>query len=758
MQTLEYKPDDDIEIHEEGAIRLICASFQTHEAGLPEWIKNSADAYVREDISPDQRVVLVILSNGRGASPASISVLDFVGMTSEDIEESFRQWADPNAATRGGAKVDVQGGHGNGGKCYMTQMFDDFAFVTTVRSGKGSKYGVAGGSIRFGYIPDRERGRSYAVEHPSIELEKALNGVGCSLGELPKSARSALEATRGFSLVTGLGPKGLGKTLQSQRILQDLEEHPQMIRSLELCSVFLLSNGKIQNNGVALSLPSIPAMDGYEVPREIPVPKSLKDPRTDETVSTVGKGELPEGKLILRTSNVSMRYSRKGRHNIVYRANSGYVGSVEVTQLDVQSPFRDRIYGECNLQSLEACKMNDRRALAVTPLSRAVQAFVSREVEKFAKEFEARDRRRYNQEEKTEISRMNEALDRWKNRFLKEYMRGLWGPETGENPDPRPSLPSGVPARIEVSLSHRRSGLGVSFRPNLRFWDGSGQEIRPVPFRWISSDTNVALVDNDLGILSTFAYGETAISAETLNGKLKSNSVSLEVVQIRNVHIHPPEVSLPAGSRHRLEAVCTLADEGTTSDLYLVWTEGDSSVARVSAAGLVYGFNQGVTEVVAGDDHCVAKSPSRITVLPGDGKGRGGKKGKGFPQVLVSSVDKDPETKEDVNFSSEDPPIWQRPQDADRNIWWINSSSPLAKLFLSKDKGYGFDSREWRVYHLERYVDVIVQIAIASSPRDNAAMSANDWLLEWGSQVASVQTAVAVDLVDFIQSGVLPED
>ncbi|MGH9428798.1 MAG: hypothetical protein ACRD2L_21130 [Terriglobia bacterium] len=106
MSKLTYTPDQDVKVHEEVAIRLICKAFQSHETGLPEWLKNSADAYAREDAPEQKRVVIVFFNHGRTTAPASISCLDFVGMTSRTIEESFRIWADPEAATQG-AKSSV---------------------------------------------------------------------------------------------------------------------------------------------------------------------------------------------------------------------------------------------------------------------------------------------------------------------------------------------------------------------------------------------------------------------------------------------------------------------------------------------------------------------------------------------------------------------------------------------------------------------------------------------------------------------------
>ena len=60
MDKLVYTPDNDIKVHEEGAIKLICSHFQSHENGLPEWLKNSADAYARTNAPEHKRVVFVI--------------------------------------------------------------------------------------------------------------------------------------------------------------------------------------------------------------------------------------------------------------------------------------------------------------------------------------------------------------------------------------------------------------------------------------------------------------------------------------------------------------------------------------------------------------------------------------------------------------------------------------------------------------------------------------------------------------------------
>ncbi len=758
MTRLVYTPDEDLKVHEEGAIRLICRPFQSHEDGLPEWLKNAADAYGREDLPETRRIIVVVFDGGRKGSSASISCLDFCGMTSNVIERDFRIWADPEAARRGARGTVVQGGHGNGGKCYMTQMFEEYASLYTVKQGKGNRYGVVGGSVRFGYIPSRQQGRDFEITDLIGELDRVLHEVGCSVATLPQPARDVLSLANGFTLTRGVGPKGYPGKIPVAHLVESLEEHPQMIRTLELCKVYVISNGRLWNDGKNLQLPEIEPMEGAEIPRVIPIPDVLRDPSSDKEISTTERGALPSGVLTLRTSNVSMRRGKKVRHNIVYRAQSGYIGYVPVMELDIQSAYRDHIYGECCLEALERYKKNERARLANSPLTRAVERFIANQIQTYAREFEARERRRYAQEERDAVSKINEALDRWKNRFINELMKGMWGAGEGPIPPTPPPLPVGKPAKLELTLSHMRSGIGVAFRPSLKFLDENGRRIRPVPFRWVSEDTNVALVDEDLSVINTFTPGKTTIYAEILDGKLSSNKVPLEVIHIEDIRIIPAQLEVPVGSRHKLEAVCRLSGGEETSDVYLEWTESNPTVARVSSAGLVFGFSLGETQVVAGDDSCLAKEPAVIKVIPEAGRGRGDKHGRGMPLVLVSGdFDRDPDTNEHLILSSEHPPVYQRPKDVDRNIWWINSSAPLAKLYLDTSKGYGYQSLAWRMYHLERYVDVIVQIALTHGPEESESLSVNEWILRWGSKAADIQQAAAADLREFLATGELPK-
>ncbi|MFY9580043.1 MAG: hypothetical protein WAQ33_12025 [Gaiellaceae bacterium] len=753
-----YTPDEDIKVHPENAIRLICKPFQSHESGLPEWAKNAADEYARTNAPEHERVIVLVMQNGRRGGPSNvIACLDFSGMTSDVIEHEFRHWADPEASRRAGEETNVQGGHGNGGKCYMTQMFEDCAYIHAVKGNRGCVYGTVGGSIRLGYFPDRDRGRDFDVADVRTELDTALVEIGLAVDDLPNEAVAALDRRQGFTLVVGRGAKGYELRVPAAQLVGDLVDHPQMRMTLELCSVHALAQGRPLNGGKPLRLPEIPPLPGGETPRVVPIPDRLPDPVSGLEISTTGEGATPEGALTLKTSETRMwRGAKKSRHNIVYKAESGYIGYRPVQEFDVFSSYRDRIFGDCVLRSLEDFKLNERAALASSPLVRALDEWIGEQIEAYAKEFEARDRQKHDQEEKDALAQINAALDRWKNDLLDKVLSDVDGAGEqggGGGPPPPPPLPSGNAARIEISLTFYRAGVGVALRPALRAFNAAGEPIRPPAVMWHSDDPSVAAVDEDLRIINTFEPGVARLHCQTFDGQTASNSVALEVVEILSIALQPDELEVPAGSRRRVAATCRLASEEEADDVALMWTESEPSIARVSAAGMVFGFTPGTTEITAADERCTAGNSVTTIVVPGED---GGGSGRGYPRVLISEIDADPDTGEDVVLSPDDPPVHQQVHDVERNIWWINSASPLARLYLDASHGFGPETREWRIYHLERYVDVIVQISMSQGPESEDELDVGEWIARWGERAADVQSAAVVGLATFIENGDLP--
>ena len=247
MQT-DFFPDAEVFVHKPGAIALICSAFRSHENGLPEWVKNSSDGYARRDVAPEHRVIVILLRDGRAGQPAAVGCLDFGGIDVHDIEGKFRQWADPLAA---GTDAGVQGGHGNGGKCYMTQLFSDRAYLHSVFKGRGNRYGFKGGDPTSGYFPSKEKGRDFLVANPDQELQDALKVFGIGLRDLSAAAQNAWVGRRAFTLVVGLGAKHLTRQrIRPREWVSNLAGHKEMVFPLQRNCVYLLHNGQVHSDAI----------------------------------------------------------------------------------------------------------------------------------------------------------------------------------------------------------------------------------------------------------------------------------------------------------------------------------------------------------------------------------------------------------------------------------------------------------------------------------------------------------------------------
>jgi hypothetical protein len=760
MSNFQYTPDEEIQIHREEAIRLMCQPFLSHENGLPEWVKNSAAAYVRVVREPDKRIIVLSFKSRHRSEPAAIACLDFVGMTSTQIERDFRYWADPDAACRESVpdvRIGELGGHGNGGKCYMTQMFEDYSYFLTVRNRLGCKYGVKAGSVAFGYVPNSELGKDFPISSLIESLKSCLKIMQCDFASLPANIQEIASGADGFTFIYGISPRYWEEREVCQRLIEGLLSHHQMITPLQLCQIYVIVNGTPFNGGKPLELPRIDPMPGYESPRTISIPEVLRDPKSIQNISTKDESSVPSGYLKILTSEKNMRFGRGGRrqwrHTVTFHTNeSGVIGKIPIISLEVESNYRDYVYGECYLESLDRFQQNNRGALAESPLTRAVENWISAQVRAFCRELEERERKIIKEQDKSELVRLNEWLDHWKNQFLQEFMQGLYGEGEGRRVIDNPPLPAGIPARIELFLTNSRAGKGVYFRPIIKFLDACSHRIRPVPFRWISEDNNVAMIDEELMLVRTFSFGATNIHAETLNGKLRSNIAPLEVVRILEIRVFPHEIEMPAGTRRKFEAICKLSDGSEVSNVYLTWMENDASVARVSSAGLVYAFSPGKTEVTATDESCRSDVPAIITVTPEAGLGEGKDRGRGFPKILISEVDCGPGEESPPVFRSDEPPVHQRLQDHDNNVWWINLASPFARYYYT-NSNYGVDSEAWRMYHVERVIDIIVQIALAHGPGSEDSLASGEWIQRAAEHEADIRQKALESLKDFIING-----
>jgi hypothetical protein len=746
MSGIGFTPDESVHIHEEGAIQLLCAHFRSHENGLPEWIKNSSDAYARADVSPDESVIVVFLQDGRRGVSARIACLDFGGMSTEDIERRFRYWADPEAA---GSFADVEGGHGNGGKCYMTQLFDQYSYIHTVRDNRGNKYGFRSGSAKPGFFPSPQVGRGYRVADPDAELTMALADFNVSIEKLPETAQAVWRELRAFTLVLGVGAKLLNRgRISPSKWIEKLRGHQQMARSLERNHVFVFHNGRLHADAAPLRLEEIEPIPGAEAPRVAAIPPRLIDPLDGEAVITGSIDGV--SRLILRTSDKSMRWGLKARHTInAWTHNGRSTGFWEVPTLS-KGVYSDKIYGDLYLESLKEYKQNDRRNHSDAPLTRAIRQWTSEQLEAYAAEFARLDKLQATKEEQLELSRLNELLNLWKNQFLDEEFGGAGNGTTNGTGEQKKQyrLPRGEVDHVVLTLSHSVAGQGVTFRPRLEFYDRAGTRVRAVPYEWESNDWAVATIDQDLNMITTHCPGPVDINILCKDSGLRSNIVTLEVLDLTQIDLAPDQIELRVGSRHPLIATLTAKNGRIFEGGYLIWNEDNPEIVTVGSSGMVYGLAPGLTRVVAGDNQVETLAPTTVQVIEAARSRENG--GDGFPRILLSEIDQDPFSDSPPIFSEEHPPIHQRPIDVDANVWWINMASPLARRYINSAKGGGAKSKEWRVYMLERYIEIMVKIKLNYDFMHGEELTFETMVRRWEEESVAMQQRAAASLSDFL--------
>jgi hypothetical protein len=111
-----------------------------HAKGLAEWIKNSADAYATTaKVKDSEQFVLLRFKQVQPKRESVFECVDFVGMTKRDIDKALKVWGLATAAKKG-TDLPTYGGHGNGGKFYMRQMFKT-SHAITYRDGRLNVFG-----------------------------------------------------------------------------------------------------------------------------------------------------------------------------------------------------------------------------------------------------------------------------------------------------------------------------------------------------------------------------------------------------------------------------------------------------------------------------------------------------------------------------------------------------------------------------------------------------------------------------------------
>jgi hypothetical protein len=398
----------------------------SHEKGLPEWIKNSVDAYIRLDhpVPDDEQHVVLHFCDGRKGHPPVFECIDFCGMTSGEIDKALKRWGDPKAASRGKHK-GVFGGHGNGGKFYMRQMFESSHFIT-YRNGKINIFGF-NDRHRYGFA----RGFKDKVCSPK---EAILLGGFNDLPLPPGAIDRVLAGKSGFTVVRGIQPTKIKGVVPIGKLCEKVRFHPQARKIVQRKPVRILHNRKLFLDKLEPEL--IELRPGFKDLPEIPIPSQLSY-EEDGHVEQIefSNSQYATGHLKLMVSKEPFgRTSRLSELNCIdILGVIGVIASYRIHELPHLKQYAQAefIFGECYCPILEDpdedCVKNDREKLIDGPKTRALLRWVAERVDEIGSKIEqeeAKDRKLQN----LKLSDVfNQILNTWKNQFMDKLLGEILG-------------------------------------------------------------------------------------------------------------------------------------------------------------------------------------------------------------------------------------------------------------------------------------------------------------------------------------------
>ena len=394
-----------------------------HAKGLAEWMKNSFDAYATTTGVKDvEQFVVLRFKQGNPKRESVFECIDFVGMTKKDIDKALKVWGLPTAAKKG-TDLATLGGHGNGGKFYMRQMFEVSKFIT-YRDGRLNV---------FGFDKKKRYGYAKGLEDKPATLAEAMDFADIDQLDIPAEVRkrwSKAAKQAGFTVVRGERPERFSGRSTIANILENLRVHPQARRLLSHKQVIVVPHG--QAWGQRLQAPQITPKAGFEEPRVIELPKKFSF--EGEEIQFKNK-KYPNAKLILKTSDAPLsRGSDLASMNAIdIMGEVGCIGSYRMNELGFMSYGAESefIYGECQCPILEDealnCVRNDREKLVENEVTRALLEWIRQQVDRLAEEMSDKLRKDQKVRDLRQSSLFNQLLDRWKNKFMVKLTTELFG-------------------------------------------------------------------------------------------------------------------------------------------------------------------------------------------------------------------------------------------------------------------------------------------------------------------------------------------
>jgi len=561
-----FIPEKEISIDAEHSIEQLSGRFQNVKDGLPELIKNSKDHYSRLKIrQKEDRQIIVIVSE----DSLNLAVLDFAGAALEDFK-GWKTWSSRIANQKELAE-DIEGGYGNGGKSFMVRGCLNKSSMLGCRDGNLNKWGFINNDpkLRFKAGTFRDsRGREIKnLKESSVGyiLNRSLQDFGLQFSDLPKKAQDCFNKNDAFTFVSLENVKSWDKLNKinlhraTTHIPVYLMEHAQASLTIETCEVWFMVGKKLLMKKPLEVLDLLP-FEGLEFNKPLPIPDKLIDPETGEEVKLKIKNK-EKNFLIIKTSKQNLRLSDrlKPRNVIRVRNSRNIIANWMLADLVslTSSPF---IYGSLTCEELDDQEYfagTGRLNLAENPTTRALKNWVSEEATKVAQQILEIQRNRNTEEDKEASSEtINKLRDLMKEFLQDKVTEGEEGAEKdkGESEDKRKrkkkSKSEGPINEIILESPGRdiNIALGTIIPLIVKCYkniDGERKLVKGPPL--ISFVNNPIIEWVGHSFIKGKKEGSSEIYFETQDGKLRSNSIKINVKNINKIEVAKVDKILKQG-------------------------------------------------------------------------------------------------------------------------------------------------------------------------------------------------------------------
>jgi len=385
------------------AIDLLARHFNSHKKGIPEWLKNAREAYLRTPKSPSERHIVIHFSGGRQGSSAFIECIDFVGICGDDIENRFLEWANPEAASVGLKPEEREGGQGNGGKAYLRQLFEKGYFIS-----------ICNGKLSIVSFVDEKK---YALDFVPEGSGRDMTGESTVLPGIRTYCKEWLtafnyEASANITIIRGIRPL---KPIEPKRLMDDIQQFPQARQTINECNVQYFEDMQFRRDLTVKEPLRHPA---FPDPTIISIPEVL--PLDRKTVPTARPPEYPHGTLELSISAVPLQGQALASWNRIDFRSTGVsvVGYKPAEEIPLEFPqFAKHLFGACRVPLLtdpnESYEGQGRGPLIDGDLTRALYQFIASEANKLLERLAKQIQSTVASKRRKNLAKLNERLAHW---------------------------------------------------------------------------------------------------------------------------------------------------------------------------------------------------------------------------------------------------------------------------------------------------------------------------------------------------------